>query len=194
MIIEEFSIINDRCNYLRKIKSFREAGYDIVCMDETWVNQNHYTDYMWLPNDGSQGPIQNFKIGGAHLKKMRRAEGGAKNVGVFRVKNHDFTPKNHIFSNFRGGTPAPGSDAPKIPLGKGKRLIVLHAVTRSEGLTDQGRIQDFKLGGVHLKKLRRAEGGAKIFGVFLVKNHSFTPKNHFFQLRKEARKFLGYFV
>ena len=23
--------------------------------------------------------------------------------GVFRVKNHDFTPKNHIFSNFRGG-------------------------------------------------------------------------------------------
>jgi hypothetical protein len=31
------------------------------------------------------------------------AEGGAKFVGVFRVKNHDFTPKNHIFSNFRGG-------------------------------------------------------------------------------------------
>jgi hypothetical protein len=65
--------------------------------------------------------------GGAHLKKWRRAEGGAKhfgvfrvektrfyakkniffpiaeggakNVGVFHVKNHDFTPKNHIFSN-----------------------------------------------------------------------------------------------
>jgi hypothetical protein len=35
------------------------------------------------------------------LKKLRRAEGGAKIVGVFRVKNHDFTPKNHIFSNFR---------------------------------------------------------------------------------------------
>ena len=41
--------------------------------------------------------------GGAHLKKLRRAEGGAKIFGVFRVKNHDFTPKNHIFSNFRGG-------------------------------------------------------------------------------------------
>ena len=39
----------------------------------------------------------------------------------------------------------------------------------------QGRIQDFKLGGAHLKKLRRAEGGAKIFGVFRVKNHDFTP-------------------
>ena len=35
------------------------------------------------------------------------AEGGVKIVGVFRVKNHDFTPKNHIFSNFRGGGGAP---------------------------------------------------------------------------------------
>jgi hypothetical protein len=49
-----------------------------------------------------QGRIQDFKLGGAHLKKMRRAEGGAKIVGVFLVKNHDFTPKNLIFSNFRG--------------------------------------------------------------------------------------------
>ena len=32
----------------------------------------------------------------------------------------------------------------------------------------QGRIQDFKLGGAHFKKLRRAEGGAKIVGVFRV--------------------------
>ena len=39
------------------------------------------------------------------------AEGGAKNVGVFRVKNHDYTPKNHIFSNFRGG----GGGAPGAP-------------------------------------------------------------------------------
>ena len=43
-------------------------------------------------------------------------------------------------------------------------------------LIDQGRIQDFKLGGAHLKKLRRAEGGAKICGVFRVKIHDFTPK------------------
>ena len=53
VLYDQVSIINDRCNYLRKIKSFREAGYDIVYMDETWVNQNHCTDYMWLPNDGS---------------------------------------------------------------------------------------------------------------------------------------------
>jgi hypothetical protein len=49
-----------------------------------------------------QGLIQNFKLGGAHLKKLRRAEGGAKILGVFRVKNHDFMPNNHIFSNCGG--------------------------------------------------------------------------------------------
>ena len=42
-------------------------------------------------------------------------------------------------------------------------------------------------GGAHLRKLRRAEEGAKIFGVFRVKNHYSTPKNHIFvQLEREA--------
>jgi len=36
----------------------------------------------------------------------------------------------------------------------------------------QGRIENFKLGG-ELKKSRRAEGGAKIFRVFRVKNQDF---------------------
>ena len=43
--------------------------------------------------------------GGVHLKKLRRAEGGTIFWGVFRVKNHDFTPKNNIFSNFRPPPP-----------------------------------------------------------------------------------------
>jgi hypothetical protein len=49
-----------------------------------------------------QGRIQDFKLGWAHQKKLRRAEGGANIFGVFRVKNHDFTPKNLIFSNSGG--------------------------------------------------------------------------------------------
>jgi hypothetical protein len=51
---------------------------------------------------GLPGADPGFQVrGGAHKKKMRRAEGGAKLFWVFRVKNHDFTPKkNHIFSNF----------------------------------------------------------------------------------------------
>ena len=58
----------------------------------------------------------------------------------------------------------------------------------------QGRIQDFKLGGTHLKKLRRTEGGAKILGVFRVKNHDLTPKNHIFSILGGRAKFLGYFM
>jgi hypothetical protein len=47
--------------------------------------------------DRNQGRIQDFKLGGgALLKKMRRAEGGANNFEVFRVKIHDFTPKKQI--------------------------------------------------------------------------------------------------
>jgi hypothetical protein len=49
-----------------------------------------------------QGRIQDFKLGGVHLKF----------VGVFRVKNHDFMPKNHIFSNFRGWGGGGGGGAP----------------------------------------------------------------------------------
>ena len=81
LLYDQRSVINDRCNYLRKIRKFREDGYEIVYLDETWVNQNHATDYMWLPVDGY--------------------------------------------------------DAPKIPSGKGKRLIVLHAGNREEGLIDR---------------------------------------------------------
>ena len=42
------------------------------------------------------GAVQDFKLGGAYLKKLRRAEGGAEIFGVFRVKIHDFTPKKNI--------------------------------------------------------------------------------------------------
>jgi hypothetical protein len=57
--------------------------------------------------------IQDFKLGGGgYLKNLRRAGGGAKICGVFRVKNHDFMPKNHIFSNFRGGGGGAGCAPP----------------------------------------------------------------------------------
>jgi hypothetical protein len=54
----------------------------------------------FITTNAIQGRIQDFKLEEAHLKKLRRAEGGAKIVWVFRVKNHDFTPKNHIFFQF----------------------------------------------------------------------------------------------
>ncbi len=49
------STVNARSQYLRAIHNYRHAGYDIVYLDETWVNKNHCTDYMWLPIDDSHG-------------------------------------------------------------------------------------------------------------------------------------------
>ena len=64
-----------------------------------------------------QGRIQDFKVGGVDFKKFRRAEGGTKILGVFRLKNHDFTSKKSYFSNFRGGgAPPPSGSAPAVHL------------------------------------------------------------------------------
>ena len=66
------------------------------------------------------GAYPGFQVRGAHIKKLRRAEGGAKNFGVFRVKNQHFTQNNHIFSNFRGSAPG----APPPPPGSSPDLGV----------------------------------------------------------------------
>ena len=49
--------------------------------------------FVWL--NSNQGRIQDFKLGGAHLKKLRRAE--RKFLGYFVWTFF------YIFSNFRGG-------------------------------------------------------------------------------------------
>ena len=59
------------------------------------------------------GADPGFQVRRAHLKKIAPSGGRRETFWVFRVKNHDFTPKNHIFSNFRGRTPgAPPLDPP----------------------------------------------------------------------------------
>ena len=61
--------------------------------------------------NGVPGADPGFQVRGEwYLKKLRRAVWGAKIFGVFRVKNHDFTPKKQIFSNIRRG--APGAPPP----------------------------------------------------------------------------------
>ena len=47
------------------------------------------------------GADPGFQVSGGALKKIG-TERDTKIFWVFRVKNHDFTPKNLIFSNFRG--------------------------------------------------------------------------------------------
>ena len=60
------------------------------------------------------GADPGFQVRGAQLNKLRRAEGGTNIFGVFRVKNHDFTPyaKKIIFFPILGGRPPPSLDPP----------------------------------------------------------------------------------
>jgi hypothetical protein len=41
------------------------------------------------------GADPGFQVRGVNLKKLSRAEGGTNIFGIFRVKNHDFMPKDH---------------------------------------------------------------------------------------------------
>ena len=60
------------------------------------------------------GADPGFQVRGAHLKNCtERRE--ARIFGIFRVKNHDFTPKNYIFSNFRGCAPDARRMRPQDP-------------------------------------------------------------------------------
>ena len=49
---EKHSLLTLRSNYLRSIAEHRELGFQIVYLNETWVNKNHSTDYMSLPPFG----------------------------------------------------------------------------------------------------------------------------------------------
>ena len=109
-----YHFVSNMCWHLTTIKSHRwqiltsfiHFIFFFVYFDHSVIVLSMFTlsikkmwiDWMGLCRGGS-------RISSSHLKKFRRDGGGAKSFGVFRVKNHDFTPKNHFFSNFRGCTP-----------------------------------------------------------------------------------------
>jgi hypothetical protein len=51
------------------------------------------------------GADPGFQVRGGALEKMHQAEEDPNFFGVFRVKNHNFTPKNHIFPILGGHVP-----------------------------------------------------------------------------------------
>ena len=66
------------------------------------IAKNRYSETCLNRTLNKAGADPGFQVRGMYLKKLRQAEGGAKYFGIFRVKNHDFTPTNHIFSNCGG--------------------------------------------------------------------------------------------
>ena len=93
MIITTKTYIKERSPSLGKLgnKVTRKGVIDLVF-------KQHKYKYKYIILAGADPGFQ--VRGGAHLKKLRRAEGGAKIFGVSRVRNHDLTQKNHIFFQF----------------------------------------------------------------------------------------------
>ena len=82
----------------RMSQTKRNVYFECYCIYDYYYNKMCHMRSQAHCRGGSRISSQ----GGAHLKKLRRAKGGAKIFGVFRVKNHDFTTKKSYFSNFRG--------------------------------------------------------------------------------------------
>ena len=72
--------------------------------------------YIYILELLTAGADPGFQVRRGAPKKLRRAEGGTKNFGAFRVKNHDFTPKRIIFFPILGGHApgAPPGSAPEV--------------------------------------------------------------------------------
>ena len=62
-----------------------------------------------------QGRIQDFKLGWAHLKKLRQAEAGEKIFWGISCEKSRLYAKKSYFSNFRGRGRAPGAPPPLNP-------------------------------------------------------------------------------
>ena len=72
-----------------------------------------------------QARIQDYKLGGrGYLKKIAPNRARCEKFGVFRVKNHGFTEKKHIFSNLEGGGGGGGAGCAP-PLRLDPRLLPL---------------------------------------------------------------------
>jgi hypothetical protein len=62
-------------------------------------------------------------------------------------------------------------------------------------IVSQGRIQDFKLGGAHLKRNALSGGRReKFWGISCEKSRFYAKKNHIFSILRGRAKYLGYFM
>ena len=121
----------------------------LMCSSRAYLISETCPRQDWIPGSIraqyciSQGRIQDLKLGGGALKNIAPPSARREQ---FRVKNHDFTPKNNISSNCGG------------------------------------RREHFW--GISCEKSR----------FYAEKSRFYAKKSYFFQLRREARTFLRYFV
>ena len=134
IFVQEFSCVPDKKNHLKQHTSIisrisKKCFFNYTVRVSKWsffslgnfsqsAENRKLTIFYKIHSKLCPGADPRFQVRGAHLTKLRRAEGCAKMLGVFRVINHDFTPKNHFFSNCKGGgvsSSAAPLDPPLMP-------------------------------------------------------------------------------
>lgn len=76
-LCERAHLVAARCKYLRAVREKRESGYDIVYLDETWINTNHTKPYQWVSSNSSQ----NRRIPEGKGQRLIVLHAGSKEVG-----------------------------------------------------------------------------------------------------------------
>lgn len=120
IICEKPHLVAARSKYLREVRQMRNEGYDIVYLDETWINAHHTNEKEWQSLDGT---IKRY-VPSSKGKRLIVAHAGSKNNGlvenaelVFIAKstdNQDYHSEmnSHMFRDWIKDTLLPLLDRP----------------------------------------------------------------------------------
>ena len=87
VLCERENFVGARSEYIRKVRKYREEDFDIVYLDETFVNAHHTVNREWVSKDGS---IKRHVPSGKG-RRIIVAHAGSENVGFIPQAELVFT-------------------------------------------------------------------------------------------------------
>ena len=76
IFVQRPDIVASRAWFLRTIKEYRSAGYQVVYVDETWVNKNHCRSHSWYPVLVEAGLVELLENKEIELPNIPSGKGG----------------------------------------------------------------------------------------------------------------------
>ena len=60
-MVEQLRVVTQRHSYLRAVKRYRNEGWNLVYLDETWLNAHHHLKKSWTDVDGTAFNVKSGK-------------------------------------------------------------------------------------------------------------------------------------
>jgi transposase len=89
-ICEKPHIVAMRSRYLREVKQMRSECYDIVYLDETWVNAHHTNEKEWQSSDG----IIKRSVPSSKGQRLIIAHAGSRQYGLLKNAGMTFVSRS----------------------------------------------------------------------------------------------------